>query len=446
MNFRNLPWIQISLTVAFVALITWVYIVKMEWYEHDVTRGYSSAARENPLLAATRLIRQYDYSAYHVQDGFYFNDLESKDNQIIWIIEADAISEEKIFDSLAEWTNNGGHLILGLDNPMSDKLEELLATFELEVYTDYDLIGQSPRWVDTFNETLEEHIDEGTEDVLTTRSPHADSASNYTPWFSGASHTETVFTFRPNPSQQQSITVEYSNDAEIFPLKKLVHGVPWPDTNKAEQAYVNAQVRHGKGLVTVLGDAEIFTNRNLHKHDNSAYLLHLLSAHPSTELNYFTTVRNTPTLLSTLWRKFPVMLSLFGMALLGWVFHAASRLGPIRTEQAAGRTNLISHLRARGHFWRRRGDLTPMSEPVRQAALRVIRRQYGNSLKPNDTDIPVETIKKIAEDIGCPVADVQRALNPQPLRARELPNATFVLQNILHKSLPRSSKATGYSS
>jgi len=137
---------------------------------------------------------------------------------------------------------------------------------------------------------------------------------------------------------------------------------------------------------------------------------------------------------------------LFGLALIAWVLNTASRLGPVRTEQAPGRTNLISHLRARGHFWRRRGDLTPMSEPVRQAALREIKRLHATELKPDTSNLPTHTIEKIARDIGCSTTDVQRALSPLPLNAGELPNASFVLQHILHKSLPGSPPATEHSS
>ena len=457
MNLRALPWIQIVLSVVIVLLCWWVYATKMEWYEDIEFSGYSNEARENPLYASSLLLDRYGYSSNHVEDSNFFNTLGEKNDGVVWLMEADVITEDRLFNDLVEWTERGGHLILGLDDPMSDRLDETLVVFDIEAYTSFDVITKSPPWMREYKKMVIDFEDDDREDELVTRSPHVEPApkplTGSTLLGSVVNTSDTQLTFRPEASKPQAITIQYDNKAEIFTEKRPVHGVLsnveyWNKDSdvSTDNAYVNVQVRYGKGLVTVLGDAYMFSNRNMKNRDNGAYLLHLLNTHPSTDVSYFTGLRSTPGLISTLWEKFPALLSLLALALLGWVLYAASRLGPIRTEQAPGRTNLVTHLRARGHFWRRRGDLKPMSEPVRQAALREIKRQYANTLKPDDTELPAALIKKIAAEIGCSAPQVQRALGPNPLSARELPNAAVVLQHILHKSLPHSTKATGHSS
>jgi len=438
MKLSRVPWIPIAIILIIGLFLWWIYATKMEWYERTVDQPPSNEARKNPLLAATRLLDRYGYTSNKVQESRFFDQLESKDDGIVWLVDANVI--------------RGGHLILGLDEPMSELLDEVLLDFELEAYTDTSNIGKSPSWYFHYEAARSNYdrLKGNYERVLaeyrriSTPSPHPHKVPPVNAWptDTAGDKGETIRTFKPEANTSQAITVQYSNSAEIFYEKTPVQGMLWPNADKTTGAYVNVQIAYGEGLVTALGDTQMFKFENLNTKDNGAYLLHLLNAHPSSELNYFLNIRKTPTLTKTLWSNFPTLLLLLAVALICWVLFAASRLGPVRTEQTPGRTNLVSHLRARGHFWRRRGDLTPMSEPVRLAAIRSIRHRYTQTETPSDADIPADTIKKIAKDIGCAPSQVQRALSPHPLRARDLPDAAFVLQHILHKTLPRSSRTS----
>ena len=476
MKLSRVPWIPIAIILIIGLFLWWIYATKMEWYERTVDQPPSNEARKNPLLAATRLLDRYGYTANKVQESRFFDQLESKDDGIVWLVDANVISDKDTYTALSEWTKRGGHLILGLDEPMSELLDEVLLDFELEAYTDTSNIGKSPSWYfhyeasrsnydrlkGNYERVLENNGHKNVSNELaeglarqkaeldaeyrriSTPSPHPHKVPPVNAWptDTASDKGETIRTFKPEANTSQAITVQYSNSAEIFYEKTPVQGMLWPNADKTTGAYVNVQIAYGEGLVTALGDTQMFKFENLNTKDNGAYLLHLLNAHPSSELNYFLNIRKTPTLTKTLWSNFPTLLLLLAVALICWVLFAASRLGPVRTEQTPGRTNLVSHLRARGHFWRRRGDLTPMSEPVRLAAIRSIRHRYTQTETPSDADIPADTIKKIAKDIGCAPSQVQRALSPHPLRARDLPDAAFVLQHILHKTLPRSSRTS----
>ncbi len=435
MNVRGLPWIQLIIAILLVVFGWWFYTEKLEWQDYTSQQSPSRIVRENPLLASVRLLETYDYRTQEVKDIRFFDDLDAVPNESIWLLEADSLTDAALFQDLAEWTSQGGHLILGLDDPMSERLDVFLEAFDVEAFTDIDDIGRTEQWEFEYIKWLNDLE----EDPVFTQSPHSDKPySRATPLSNNRGST--LLTLKTNSTDGDAISIHYNNDAEVFTKRPVLQGVRWPGTKKEHGVYVNMQIEHGEGIVTVLGDSAMFTNRGLKKHDNSSYLLQLLSSHPSKELHYFITQRTTPTLINTLWAKFPMLISLLGVALLAWVFYAAARLGPVRTETTPGKTNLVSHLRARGHFWRRRASVSPMSEPVRQAAIRSINHRYANQLGQTDS-LPDTVVREIAEDIGCSTAQVKRALSSAPLSVRELPNAAFVLQRILHPPAPKSPKA-----
>ena len=434
MNSRKLPWLEVLITLTVVSLCWWVYATQMEWRDVTTDSGPSRLARGNVLLASTRLLDKFGYSTEQVQDLNFFNDLDSYPEDIIWLYKADALVDEKSFNELEIWTASGGHLILGVSDPVPEQLNTMLERFDLRVVTDPDSLGRTEYWRVLYEANKPSTPQSGYD---YTTPPHPGAVySPQTPRFGS-----TRITRQAKHSDPQAITIQVLDKAEIFTQAPVIGGIRWPYAKGKPDAYINVQIPYEDGIVTVLGDAEMFSNTNLKTVDNSAYLLELMSAGPSKTMHYLIEERNTPGLAGTLWRLFPATVSLFSLALLAWVLNAASRLGPIRTELTQGRTNLISHLRARGHFWRRRGNMTPMTEPVRLAALREIKRQFPRMSKTLDADMPDSVVIKLSKDIGCSVKQVQRALSPEPLSVRDLPEAAFVLQYILHPTVPPSSGA-----
>ena len=431
MSRRKIPWLAILITLPAVSLCWWVYATQMEWRDVTISSGPSTLARENVLLASTRLLNKFGYSTEQVQDISFFDDLGSYPEDIIWLYRGDALVDETSFNELESWTANGGHLILGLNNPIPERLNTMLARFNLRVVTDPDLLGRTEYWRVLYEANKPSTPESGYD---YTTPPHPGAVySAATPRFGS-----TRITRRTKHTVPQALTIQVRDKAEIFTQAPVLDGIRWPFAKGKPDAYINVQIPYENGIVTVLGDADMFSNTHLQTVDNSAYLLELMSVGPSKTVHYLIEERNTPGLPGTLWRLYPATVSLLALALLAWVLSAASRLGPIRTELTHGRTNLISHLRARGHFWRRRGNVAPMTEPVRLAALREVKRQYPRMSKTLDTDMPDSLVIKLSEDFGCSVKHVQKALSPEPLSARDLPDAALVLQSILHPTVPAS--------
>ena len=437
MRSRKLPWLEVLVLVAILLLGWWVYATKMEWREVTTENGPTRLARENVLLASARLLEDFGYTTQRIQELSFFDDVESNPSDIIWLYKADALVDESSFDALEAWTAQGGHLILGMSDPVPEQLDTVLDRFQLRVVTDPNSLGRREYWRVIYETNRPSELKSGYD---FTPPPHP--GAEFTPDKTDTpGNTSTRVTRRTKHTVPQAMTIRVLDKAEIFTTAPVIDGVRWPEGRGKPGAYNNVQIRYKKGVVTVLGDADIFSNNSLNTVDNSAYLLQLLSVGSAKAVHYLIEERNSPSLPGTLWRLFPVTVLLFGVALLAWILNASSRLGPIRTELSHGRTNLISHLRARGHFWRRRGTVAPMTEPVRQAALREIKRQYPKLSETLDADMPGALVTELSNSIGCPVKQVQKALSPDPLSVRDLPDAAFVLQHILHSTVPRSSGA-----
>jgi len=258
-----------------------------------------------------------------------------------------------------------------------------------------------------------------------------------TTWFEG-DHGDTTFTFRPNNSRREAITVEYNQSAEVFLEQTPIQALHW--THSLDEApYVVAQIPYGNGYVTFLGDPELFDNYSIKGNDNGFFLLMLLSVKPESEVHYLLKDGEDPGLVDTLWREVPTTLVMFGLALLAWLFYAAARLGPVRNDIVPGRTNLMSHLRARGHFWRRRKNLIPLTAPVQKAAQRELKRQRPNLVKNNTDEFPPQLITIAASELSCTEQQLSKALQSSTLSVRDLPIAGQILQRILHQPLSNSS-------
>jgi len=97
-----------------------------------------------------------------------FRKLDSMDNHTIWLTDADAIAEDSTFEDLAQWTENGGHLMLGLRDPMSDSLYDFVLSLGGEAYTDIEESRFSHPWeelyyleaedIDSYRDEIEEQI------------------------------------------------------------------------------------------------------------------------------------------------------------------------------------------------------------------------------------------------------------------------------------------------
>lgn len=395
MNIQSVPWIKLLLTLLAILAIWWIYNKKMEWYETTEVKYFSKAAHRNPLLASSRLLEKFGYESKNLINVAEFTLANVSVDDVIWIMNADAVTDAKTIETLSSWVFSGGHLILGIEDPLSPSWESALQQFSIKINSE------------------------------------------------AISETDSIVTFLPEQSDD-AITVQFEPGINLYPSGDYTQGIKRTEIDQdGERPFAIVQVEKGSGIFTLLADATIFDNHRLKDYDNASMLIQLLTARSENNINYFTGQRYVPGLLGTLWQNFPVTIISLCIALAAWIFYAAARLGPIRQELEPGRTNLISHLRARGHFWRRRRDLSPLSDPVKQDVLRQIKKNYR--LSNTDDHLPNHVIQNISQLAGVSEQQIRRVLSDQSYSVNELPNAAILLQRILNTHLPRSQNSTRFS-
>ncbi len=452
----RMQWRTLLISALVLVPVAWFCYTKLEWANVDDYRAPSREVNQNPLLASMRLLETYGYDTDEIRNPRFFKQLNEFSEQTLWINEASVIQDAERIAALVSWVRTGGHLMLSLseENYRRGNLEKqpsdypLLLELGIDAYVHFDKNRITPTWVKQLNIEYNEQERK----ALRTRSPHK------TPFeFSDHLRNEQdrVYDIRTLPKQRNTagvITIKHGRWSllDLQSPQSIIHQVKFPRTDPLSlEHFVNVQLQLGNGVVTVLADGTMFSNDNLGEYDNGAYLLELLAGHDGKSLRYLLTRRESPGLVGTLWQHFPIALSLLGLTLALWVWQTTLRFGPIRSEVTTGRANLLSHLRARGHFWRRRGELSALTEPVRIAAIEKLYKSHSkvaprimtttkpsvteqDAVTPSDLALPREWLEDIAKELDCPVHQVQRALHPAPLTARELPKAARVLQHILH--------------
>lgn len=455
MKIRRIPWPTLLIITVVVVPIAWFFYTQTEWVDSERYNPPSREANRNPLLASTQLLEHYGYTTEEIRNPRFFNQFSDAIDKTVWIHNANTIQDENTVSALVKFVESGGHLLLGVSSrrhfyssqTMEPEDFPLLLALGIEAYVRFDKKRVTPPWEYQF----EASYTDDERKALRTPYPHQhpyEDADLIIDYINRGYDIRTLPTL-DNSHGVLSLKQSRLTLMDLTAPQTVMHQLKFPQKDASSLTdFINVQLRRGSGVISVLGDGTQFTNAELGEYDNGAYLMNLLAQHPSKSVHYLLQHRDSPGLIRTLWANFPVAFILFALALLLWVWQTAMRFGPIRTEVTASRANLLSHLRARGHFWRRRNELPALTEPVRLSAIETLYRMHsrtapvGNNLIEGNTRpidqfasepaLPQDWVEKIASELGCSVQDVKRALHPAPLSARELPVAAAVLQHIFY--------------
>jgi len=166
------------------------------------------------------------------------------------------------------------------------------------------------------------------------------------------------------------------------------------------------QLDYGAGTVTVLTDADLWTNPAIGRYDN-AWLLWYLAQDSDVTLLFNTDHDN---LLTLLWRYFPQALVALA-ALLGlWLWHVGLRQGPLQAPASRARRQLQEHLRASADFLLRRSGHEALLQALQQDILRRARKRH-----PGFERLGVaEQWQVLARLTRQPTSAISQALRPRP--------------------------------
>ncbi len=362
---RRLSWLIGLALLALLAGAGLYLYHKAIPYSEVIDHGPSPEARANPYLAAEAFLRQRGLKVEHANSLDILPGLDPRGRSLMLLGERSNMTPRQA-DQLLNWARAGGRLLFvaeALWDPRSGKSGDLLLDrVQLRQLLSKDLKGEGPEPEDDRYPLLTRMYLEG-----------EDAPAYFS--FDTAFHL----------SDPKNLAQSWASSATSTHLM---------------------QVDYGAGSVTVLTDAELWTNRAIGRYDN-AWLLWYLAQDSEVTLLFNTDHDN---LLTLLWRYFPQALVALA-ALLGlWLWHVGLRQGPLQAPASRARRQLQEHLRASADFLLRRSGHEALLQALRQDILRRARKRH-----PGFERLGVaEQWQVLARLTRQPTSAISQALRPRP--------------------------------
>ena len=344
-----------------------LFLLFFERVEEEVEVGYQGAARTNPFLAAERLFTRLGAPARSLAASP--RTLPPTNHVLLLLSPERSLSAEQ-FARILDWVRRGGRLLVTPDDAPS--LDPILRHWSVAVTDQPDAGGP---------EVFQVPLHEGTK--ANVEIPRA---------------------------RRLAVT---RKDARI------AFGT------KAGLAFV--RYAESAGSVTFLADSTFLDNESIGLHDHAALAWALVRAGGDVPGGVWIAVRDeVPTLNQLLVRHAWMALASGGLLIVGWLWAAGARFGPLLPAPPRDRRSLLEHVEASGDFlWRtgRGGDLV---EGARQALLhRIDVREPGCSR----LSAP-ELVKRLAAGTKLPAARIDRALHGAVTTPADLVHALQTLETI----------------
>ncbi len=161
----------------------------------------------------------------------------------------------------------------------------------------------------------------------------------------------------------------------------------------------------GKGVVTVLSDANFLTNYNLNKYDHAAYLWHVAQWDEKRPVWLVFTDGMPPIHRWLLQHALTALIS-GSVLLLLWLWATSRRFGPLRAIIPLSRRRLLDHIAASGRFLWRAGQGEQLLKGVRRALYRALELRHPAWAGLSSQDL----YQRLSELSGLSLEQVQGAL------------------------------------
>lgn len=382
MSRRTQGWVCL-LVLVLIAAVSVPLLQRLEHYEEVVNQGASPEARANPYLAAQTFLRQRSIPVSVVETLRGLPDLQAQ-TQTLMLLDSRENMPPGDVERVLTWTRAGGRLLFVAEQLWDEKKDRsgdlLLDRIQIHQFLTRDLREQDRR------RELEMNTP-----VIPLSPPLLPAPE--TPW---PELTRLYVERETDPAYMSFDPAFHLDDPQD-------HAQSW--ANSADATHM-LQMVYGKGLITVLTDADLWKNRAIGKYDN-AWLLWYLSQDSAVTLLLRTEHAD---LFSLLIRYFPLALSALGLLGLLALWRVGMRQGPLQPAPERARRQLTEHLRASADFLlRRRGQ---------QALLRglqtdIVRRAHQRH--PGFERLAVaEQWQALARLTRQPTSAIGQALRPRP--------------------------------
>ncbi|WP_248799819.1 DUF4350 domain-containing protein [Pseudomonas sp. MWU13-2105] len=362
---RRLAWL-IGLVLLALLAGTGLYLYHNATpYTEVIDHGPAPEARANPYLAAEQYLRARGLQVSHANSLDILPGLDPRGRSLLLLGERSNMTPRQA-DQLLNWARAGGRLLFvaeALWDPRTGKSGDLLLDrVQLRQLLSKDLKGDGPE-------------------------PEDDRYPLLTRMYLEDEDAPAYFSF--------------DTEFHLSDPKELAQS--W--ANSATSTHL-MQLDYGAGSVTVLTDADLWTNRAIGRYDN-AWLLWYLAQDSEVTLLFNTEHDN---LLTLLWRYFPEALVALA-ALLGlWLWHVGLRQGPLQAPASRARRQLQEHLRASADFLLRRSGHEALLQALQQDILRRARKRH-----PGFERLGVaEQWQMLARLTRQPTSAISQALRPRP--------------------------------
>jgi len=392
-RFSRVLLAALLLVIAIVAAVP--VFDQLERYEKVVDQGPSPQARANPYLAAQTFLRQRGIAVDAVQNLSTLAPIEQQPQTLMLLDSRENMTPAEV-QRLLTWTRNGGRLVFVAEQLWDEKLgrsgDPLLDQLQIRQFMTRDLRAQ------------ERQRELGqTKQMIPLTAPAIDAPK--TPW-----------------PELTRLYVQNENDPAYMSFDPAFH---LDDPQDKAQSWANSadathmlQIVYGKGLITVLTDADLWKAPAIGKYDN-AWLLWYLS-----QDSHVTQLLRTDhdTLFDLLWKHFPQALLALGLCMGAGLWHAGMRCGPLQPQASRARRQLSEHLRASADFILRRKGQQALLRALQQDVLRRARQRHPGF----EALVVAEQWQALARLTRQPTTRISQALRPR--RQERLSSSEFTRQ------------------
>jgi hypothetical protein len=356
--------IGLVLSVIVIVLLCVFLFGLFEYYEEDVDTGWSTKAKQNDYLALEQLSKQRELSVFSSDDFQEIGDLSDYD--VFYISNSSLIISDQRLNTILEWVDQGGHLIISALTDSEEKNDRLLTHFEFTI---------SAFNYSYFFDGDDEEADEDIKSI-------SDDLREYNESIRQQSATDAI-------KEEKSLTKEEIAKAQILTRESIYddddltqlsfteiegellslfdtsitidhpafYDQDWHSDDydvdywqSSEYGVHFAQASYGNGLVSVISGNDIWKNEYIDLFDN-AYLWLILSGGYKTAILFGS---NMPSLFSIMARYLPETIYSSIALLILWLWSSMKRFGPTRDIDIQSRRSYSEHISASaGFFWRK---------------------------------------------------------------------------------------------
>lgn len=325
-------WLLIGLGAgALAGLMVWGFLLTHELVEQQIFRGYThKAARQNPFLAAERLLQQLGRPAQSVRT---LSELTPQLTEApAWVLlntPSTSLSDTQR-EALLDWVAEGGTLLFAPQRFTTTPTATDPLLVQLNIQT---------QQLDSFH--CQVLTQKACADLTPTLIPGA------TP-FKVAFDPERILHDTAPPAAAPATPPEAGHGSGNAPTSARGEAAFEP-VQGTTGTHLLRRV-WGQGQILVFSDLDWLHNRRISDHDHAAFWSHLTQDAPHVWLQYLPDIPPWWWLLA---QQAPLLLLASAIGLLLWLLHQAQRFGPALTRPELARRSLLEHIQASGQWlWR----------------------------------------------------------------------------------------------